>query len=78
MINSLLYLNRTRFIIRKLQHKTVQFLYSINTLSKIFFTKCGNNTTTLPTFALMNLSGLRLSQHTWGVFSFIEGGGHAV
>jgi hypothetical protein len=78
MINRLLYPNRPGFMIRKLHRKTVQFLYSINTFSKIFFIKSGNNTTPLPTFALMNLSGLRLSQHTWGVFSFIEGGEHAV
>lgn len=36
---------------QKMQQKTVQFLYTINTFSKIFFTKSGNNTTTLPTFA---------------------------
>ena len=78
MINRLLSLNRTGFMMRKLHPKTLQFLYSLNTFSKIFFTKSGNNSTTLPTFAIMNLSGLRLSQHTWGVFSFIEGGGHAV
>ena len=62
----------------KLYPKTVQSLNSFNTFSKIFFTNSGNNTTSLSTFAIMNLSGLRLSQHTWGVFSFIEGGGHAV
>lgn len=78
MINRLLYQIRTGFFELKLHRKMVQSFYSINFFSKKCFAKSGNNTTTFPTFALMNLPGLRLSQHTWGVFSFIRGGENAV
>ena len=70
-------------------YQTIWFFYLFNAgfrikwlanfgKNKKYFFQSNNNVVRLLTFALMNLSGLRLSQHTWGVFSFIEGGKNAV